>query len=315
MKTNYRLFGGILLIGAGLVALLQTQGYLTQLAPQVWVALFAAISVVALFAYASSGWKEWGWLFPAGVFAGLAVTISLGLTGINKSFIATPLFVGLLVPFIAAYLADRTRNGWALIPGGIMLFLALATLLADLASDAWIGTLALLMMALCFLAVFLNKRTRVWALPAAYIFAVLSVAPLMSTLGRNGDYFGPVLFLAIALPFYVLYFRSAARWWAIIPAGVLTTIAVVAALAISGVIHSQTQDGYGTALMMVGLAATFAIVGWRNAKRWAKTVTVVLLAIAVAAVVLVNQSQMIGALAIIVLGGYLLVTALRPKTA
>ncbi len=315
MKMTCRLFGGILLIGAGFIALLQTQGYLNQLAPQVWVAVFAAISIVAFVAFALSGWKEWGWLFPVGVFAGLAVTLLLGLAGINRAFIATPLFVGLLVPFIAAYLTDRTRNAWALIPGGIMLFLALATLLSDMANGAWVGSVALLMMALCFLAVFLNKRTRIWALPVAYIFAVLSVAPLTSSLGRDADYFGPVLLLAIALPFFVLYWRSTARWWAIIPAGVLTTLAVVAALAISNVINSQTQDGYGIAVMMVGLAATFAVVGWRHAKPWAKTVTVVLLAIAVAAIVFVNQSQVIGALAVIVLGGYLLFTGLRPRTA
>jgi hypothetical protein len=313
MKMTHQLFWGILLILGGLLALMQTLGYADQFAPQVWIGVFVIISLLAFVGYVQSGLNEWGWLFPTGIFGGLAITLAIALTGVNKAFIATPLFIGLVIPFAAAYSLDRSRNWWALIPGGIMLFLALTTLVVDSAGGAWVGVFALLMIAVSFLAVYLNNQSRIWALIVAYVFAVISIAPLMSTVGRNANYFGAILLLAIALPFFVVYLRSATRWWAIIPAGVLTTVALIVTLAISGFIRSQTEGGYVNALMMGGLAATFAVIGWRHAKTWAKIVTIVLAVLAVASFIFANNYLVAGPVAIILLGGYLLFTALRPK--
>src|SRR5215208_4924543 len=116
--------------GAGL-ALVQQLGYLNQLSDSVWVWIFALVSLMGFLSYALSGWKQWGWLFPAGVFGGLAVTVALALNNVDSAAVGSPLFFGLLIPFGAAYLTDRTRNWWALIPGGVMLFLAMTTLLVD----------------------------------------------------------------------------------------------------------------------------------------------------------------------------------------
>ena len=79
MKANRSvLFWGVLLIGAGVVALAQQLGYIQQFTdPQFWILVFAIISLAAVIEYALSGWKQWGWLFPAGVFGGLALVITL----------------------------------------------------------------------------------------------------------------------------------------------------------------------------------------------------------------------------------------------
>src|SRR6478672_10816011 len=116
MKVNRTgLFWGLLLIGAGALALGQQLGYIKQFSdPQLWIWIFALISIVAVIEYALSGWKEWGWLFPAGVFGGVALTITLGINEVNSAVVASPIFFGLLIPFAAAYLTDRTRNWWAL---------------------------------------------------------------------------------------------------------------------------------------------------------------------------------------------------------
>ena len=45
--------------------------------PLFWIGVFALISLVALIEYALSNWKQWGWLFPAGVFGGLALVLGL----------------------------------------------------------------------------------------------------------------------------------------------------------------------------------------------------------------------------------------------
>jgi hypothetical protein len=309
------LFWGLLMIIGGGVALAQQFGYMDQLPDSAWMWVFALISLVALISYITSGLKEWGWLFPAGVFGGLAVTVALATNNVDNAAVGSPLFFGLLIPFAAAYLTNRTRNWWALIPGGVMLFLAMTTLLVDSVGGEWIGSMFLFLIGLSFFIVYFNNRTRTWALLVAYILGVLSIAPAMSAGGGDtAAYFGSVFLFAIALPFFILYFRSADKWWAIIPAGVMTTLAIIAGLAIAGLIRDENQGGYANALLMGGLAVTFAVVWMRHAKDWAKVVTIVLAALGVASVFFATYSEIIWPMVIILAGGYLLFTAMRPKT-
>ena len=315
MKINKSsLFWGVLLVAAGGLLLAQQLGYINQHSEQLWTWIFALISLLALLNYGLSGWKNWGWLFPVGVFGGLTVTSLLAASGANKASVGSPLFFGLLIPFAAAYLTDRTRNWWALIPGGVMLFLALTTLLVDSVGGEWVGSLMLFMLAVSFLVVYLSNRSRTWALLVAYILGVLSIAPAMSSSGGKGAYFGAIFLFAIAVPFFVLYFRSAANWWAIIPAGVMTVIAIIAALAIAGVIRNQDQGGYANAFLMGGIAVPFAVLWLRHAKAWAKVVTVVLVIVALASIFFVSYYNIFWPVAIILGGIYLFYTALRPKT-
>jgi hypothetical protein len=272
------------------------------------------VSLLAFLNYALSGWTQWGWLFPAGVFGGLAVTIALATNNVETAAVASPLFIGLTLPFAAAYLADRTRNWWALIPGGVMLFLTLTMFLADSAGGEWIGALFLFLIALSFLAVYLNNRIRTWALIVAYVLVVLSIAPIMSTGGRDADYYGPIFLFAVALPFFVVYLRSRENWWAIIPAGAITTIALVAALAIAGVIRDENQGGYANTLLMAGLAVTFAVIWLRHARAWARVVTIALALGAVASLFFASYTEILWPVAIILVGIYLFFTALRPRT-
>jgi hypothetical protein len=314
------LFWGLLLIGAGLLALADQMGYVDSFSPQTWMIIFAGISLLGLVSYALSGFKQWGWLFPAGIFGGLAVIIALAEANVNSAAVASPLFIGLTIPFAAAYLTDRARNWWALIPGGVMLFLALTTLLVDSAGGEWVGALFLFMIAISFLLVYLNNRTRLWALIVAYAMAVLGIAPLMSIDGRDAAYYGPIFLFAVALPFFIVYFRSPQNWWAIIPAGALTTISIIAALAIAGLINDGGRGafngaGYANALLMGGLAVTFAVVWLRHAKPWAKVVTAALAVVAVASLFFANYSQILWPVAIILVGIYLFYTALRPRAA
>ena len=320
MKFNRSgLFWGLLLIGAGAVALGQQLGYIDQFSdPQFWIWVFGLISLVALIEYALSGWKQWGWLFPAGVFGGLAVTILLATNDVSTAAVATPLFIGLTIPFAAAYLSDRVHNWWALIPGGVMIFLALVTLLVDTAGGEWVGALFLFMIAGIFLMVYLNNQTRTWALLVAYIMGVLGIAPLMAA-GRYTEYYGPIFLFAVALPFFLVYFRSSQNWWAIIPAGAVTAVGIIAALAIAGLINDGgrgvfVSTVYANALLMVGLAATFAVVWLRHTKPWAKIVTIVLAVMAVASIFFASSSQILWPVAIILVGIYLFYTALRPRT-
>jgi hypothetical protein len=309
------LFWGILLIGGGGLALAQQMGYLNQLPDSAWMWVFGFVSLVAFLSYALSGWKDWGWLFPAGVCGGLAVIIGLAVSGFDNAAIGSPIFFGLLLPFAAAYLTDRAKNWWALIPGGIMLFLAMVTLLVDTVGGEWVGSLFLFMIGLSFFLVYWSNRTRWWALLVAYIMFVLSIAPALASFdGNAAAYFGPVFLLAIGIPFLVVYLRSEQNWWAIIPAGVMATLAIIATLGIAGWIRDTQTGGYSNAILMGGLAATFAVVWLRHGLNWAKTVTVILSLLAVASVFFASYAEIFWPVAIILAGGYLLYTSLRPKT-
>jgi len=309
------LFWGLLLIIGGGAALAQQFGYLDQLPDSAWMWVFAIISLVALISYLASGLKEWGWLFPAGVFGGLAVIIGMAVNHVESAAIGSPLFFGLLVPFLAAYLTDRARNWWALIPGAVMFFLAMVTLLVDTVGGEWIGSMFLFLIALSFFVVYMSNHSRTWALLVAYIMFVLSIAPAMASGGDLAAYYGPVFLFAIALPFFVLYFRTDQNWWAVIPAGVMTVLALIAGAAIAGWIRNEEQGGYANALLMGGLAVTFAIVWLRHAKDWAKVVTIIFAALAVTSLFFAAMTEIFWPVAIILAGAYLLYTSMRPKMA
>jgi hypothetical protein len=369
MKANRSgLFWGILLVAGGGLAIAEQLGYLNELPDSIWMWIFGLVSLVSFLSYALSGWKEWGWLFPFGVFGGLAVIIGLAVSGYENAAIGSPLFFGLLIPFVVAYLSNRSKNWWALIPGGVMLFLALVTLLVDsTANDEWIGAMFLFMIglpflvvylhdrtknwwalipagvllflslivilsiavegewigslflfaiALSFFVVYLNNRTRQWALLVAYIMFVLSIAPAMASFGGDVPaYFGSIFLLAIAIPFFILYFRSADNWWAIITAGVMTTLSVLATLGIIGWIEDAEASGIPITILMGGLAATFAVLWLRHAKLWARDVTIVLAVLTVVAVFFGSDPGTFWPVAFIFGGVYLLYTAMRPKTA
>jgi len=313
-KSN--LFWGILLIGGGGLALAQQMGYIDQLSETVWMLIFAFISFAALLSYALSGFKHWGWLFPAGVFGGLAVTVALATNNVDSAAIGSPLFFGLLIPFVAAYLTNRSKNWWALIPGAVMLFLGMTTLMVDNIGGEWIGSLFLFLIALSFFVVYMNNRARQWALLVAYILFVLSIAPAMASgRGDTAAYYGSVFLFAVALPFFVVYFRMEENWWAIIPAGVLTTLAIIAGAAIAGWIKDGNDNGFANAFLMGGLAATFAVVWLRHAKDWAKIVTIILAVLAVGSIFFASYTEIFWPVALVLAGAYLLFTALRPKTA
>jgi hypothetical protein len=190
----------------------------------------------------------------------------------------------------------------------------LTTLLVDTTSGEWIGSMFLFLIGLSFLIVYLTNRTRTWALLVAYIMGVLSLAPAMASFGGDtAAYFGAVILFAIALPFFIVYFRSADNWWAIIPAGVLTTVSVITGAAIAGLIRNETQGGYVNVFLMGGLAVTFAVIWLRHAKPWAKVVTIVLAALSVASIFFASYTELFWPLAIILAGAYLLYTAMRPR--
>jgi hypothetical protein len=248
------LFGGVILVAGGIYALANTMGYgREEQDPTLWTFIFGGIGVTAFIFYLIDGVRQWGWLFPAGIFGGLACVTGFVASGADNPAMAAPLFVGIGLPFVVAFMVDRKRNWWALIPAGVMAFLTLVLLAVDNVPGEWIGAGFLFLMAATFLLVYLSRRAR-WALLVAYIVGVLGFMPLLALTPRP-ELSGVVFLFAVGLPFLYIYLRAPERWWAIIPAGILLTLGLVTAVVLLPGLPSDDYDNrYANAILLIGVA-------------------------------------------------------------
>lgn len=109
---------------------------------------------------------------------------------------------------------------------------------------------------LAFLGVFVERPERWWPLiPGFTLLALGALIALGATAPWAARTWGGSLFLGgIGLGFWMIYLVRPANWWAIIPGGVLITLALVAGL-------SQAIPGSATGgIFFMGLGLTFALV-------------------------------------------------------
>jgi hypothetical protein len=146
----------------------------------------------------------------------------------------------------------RIWVGILLVAVGALLLLQTFSLLHFLWEAVW----AILFAAggVVFLVVFLGSEERWWA--AIPGMALLGIGALigLSILGL-ADAIGGAAFLgALSLAFWLVYLRRHQNWWAVIPGGVLLTLAWVAGL--EQIVPWVETGG----LFFVGLALTFGLV-------------------------------------------------------
>ncbi|MCC6310233.1 MAG: hypothetical protein IT345_04890 [Trueperaceae bacterium] len=158
--------------------------------------------------------------------------------------------------------------GLALIIVGVLFLIGGSGLFGWLGKFLWAGVFGVL----AYLAYMEGQRTeksfmRILAVPLAAL-AVVSLLP-----GRTG---GPLFLAAIGLAFAFAWRRDPSRWWAIIPAGALGSVALEAAL-------GPAQGFFGGSLFLLGMAATFfALTRLRqHAQAWAIYPAVALAVLAV----------------------------------
>src|SRR5512139_3985039 len=147
------MFWGAVLILLGAAFLVTRSTSFTITDPWLGMALTGGLSLLFFASYFLSGVHKWGWLFPACIFAGTTLTVMLTqiFPAPQGGWIAAPILLAIAVPFLVAYLQDREKNGWALIPTYIMVVLTLMAALADQIQGELVGTLFLLLVALAFL--------------------------------------------------------------------------------------------------------------------------------------------------------------------
>jgi len=114
---------------------------------------------------------------------------------------------------------------------------------------------------------YLGNREQWWLLNPAYAFECIAAIVLMATLNINGDLIGIFVMLAIATPFYYVYLRNRANWWALIPAYVMTAVAGVIFVSNSPLIELLPYD-VTPVYVMFAIALPFYVVYFRNRANW-----------------------------------------------
>lgn len=204
------------------------------------------------------------------------------------------------------WLQSRVTWGVLLILAGV-LFLLQNVFFKGQADLIWAGLFVLA--ALYFLAYFFFNRRHWWALIPGIILLSLGVLIGMTVLnGDLGEQWGGTVFLGgIGLAFLLVYLVDRNNWWAIIPGGVMFTLALVASPAIV-----QNNGWNAGAIFFLGLGLTFAVLGilpnreGRLSLKWAFIPALALLA--VGAVVAVAATELLGWIlpAFLIVGGALL---------
>lgn len=148
---------------------------------------------------------------------------------------------------------SRVFWGIVLIAGGI-LFLLQNLFGIELGRLFW--SAAFLLGGLLFLSVFLGNRAMWWVLIPGFTLLGISLILLLGVLSEPlADVVGGSIVLgAIALSFIAVYLVNRDNWWAVIPAGVLLTLAVIAGL--DNVLQGFDSGG----LLFLGMGLTFALV-------------------------------------------------------
>ena len=148
-------------------------------------------------------------------------------------------FILLIVGGLAAlafYIGDRSNLAMLITA---YVFLAIALLLAlimlGVLRDEGVAAYVLTAIALPFLAVYARDRKQWWFLVPAYVMLAVALMVGLIGLGILGDLLIPAyVMFAIAVPFFAVYAWDRRRWWALIPAGVMTIIGLFFLVAEAG---------------------------------------------------------------------------------
>jgi len=323
MKRNIiNIFWGVVLIALGGLFLADKLHYvnLELITSQGWGIIFAVTSAAFFLSYFLSGIRNWGWLFPALIFATLALTISMILGNPDSSIMAVPILLSIGIPFYIGYLLNR-KHWELLIPAWILTVVAVTPILSESINSDLVGALFLFATALPFLVVYLVNRQRKWALITGIVLGFIAIFPLLGSF-LQGDIQGPVVMFLFALLFLIIYIVSKKKWWVLIPSGVFASIGLVALLDTLLPNHDyfligDLQFGVYTGVLFLGFAITFGILWLLRASQptnWAKYPAIGLLIASILAFLMGKTfNDLIPGIALLVIGIVMILIAILKR--
>ncbi len=149
---------------------------------------------------------------------------------------------------------SRVLWGSLLIFGGVLFLLQNLNIIPGFGDLFWAILLGL--GGLFFLSVFFTNRQNWWALiPGIILLCVAGLIVLEFISPQASELWGGSLVLGgIGLSFAIIYLLNPGNWWALIPAGVMVSLAVI-----TGLENFLPEDLTG-GLFLIGLGLTFAAV-------------------------------------------------------
>ncbi len=210
-RTNEQILGGALLVGGGVLLLLQNLGFLGG-GELLWAALFALGGLVFIAVYFRD--RRWWALIPGCALLGLAAPMALSVAGESWAELGGAAFLAMLgAAFGAVYIENRLVRWWALIPAGTLLTLAAVASLSMIDAAEEGGWVFFLGLALTFFAVALlphGDKRRDWALYPA--IACLGLGAIVVSASTSAFTIVAAIGL-IGVGVYLLYrTRRAERW-------------------------------------------------------------------------------------------------------
>lgn len=164
------------------------------------------------------------------VWGGLLILIGLMTFGETVSYLGPWIWVaGLAVGgagVFGLYSTDRSQKWMLAVSYTLETVAALVALLTLKVLPApFIPTFVLLNIAIPFLVIYLQGDRKNWGLIIpVYILVVVGVMVPMIIKGfLDGILIAAYVLFALAIPFFVVYFRNTKNWWALIP-GIITAI-------------------------------------------------------------------------------------------
>lgn len=149
---------------------------------------------------------------------------------------------------------DQSRMIWGslLVVAGVLFLLQEFQVLGSAFDYLWVILMAV--GAGVFLWIYLTNSQQWWAIIPGLALVGLTFVGLEDLIPAipSGNWTGAVFLGCIGLAFWLVYLRRREQWWAIIPGGVLLTLALVAGL--------DSLISWSDAFFFLGLGATFALV-------------------------------------------------------
>jgi hypothetical protein len=173
----------------------------------IWGALLVVLGIMLLLERLVTDLSAWVWV---------VVLLGAGLC--------------VLALWLATNREDLWKARWApLIPAYVLCAIGLLVALLELEvlRDPFIAPFVLVVIALPFLLTFIRNRSQWWALIPTYVLLAVGLMVLLQDSGAmDDDLVPPYVMFAIAIPFFVVFARNTKKWWALIPAGILTIIGI-----------------------------------------------------------------------------------------
>jgi hypothetical protein len=203
--------------------------------------------------------------------------------------------------------------GILLVVGGLILLAENLGWFGGLSTPIW--TILFALGSLAFFGAFFTQRGAWWFLIPAFILAGLAVTVLVGGGGEEGtgvrgDLAGGIFLWSVALAFWAVYLADQRQWWAIIPAGVMTTLGIIP------VVAGQIGGLSIAAVLFLGIGLTFGLLYLLRAQHrtgWAIFPAAACLGVALVMGVFGTFVQFWPVIFLILPGLYLLYLAFRPR--